>query len=227
MEQIKTTAPPVYVIWAEGWTDGPLSGQNGYLAENGARLFFTGKEAAELKIHDLRNGCLNKHPAAGYHCINFNGSSLPDQDLTVEAIRTYDLQPDFDPEDYVATGQAYGNTGGGCMVGTMAFRLPSLDRSVWVNCNDERVVITSADYVWNEDHSGSWKRYEDVLLFQADFQASQPEDLGAWLPMVREALRYTAEQELSRLGKTLKIPASWQSLMDTPQPAGPEMTSLC
>ena len=98
MEQIKPTAPPVYVIWAEGWTDGPLSGQNGYLAENGARLFFTGKEAAELKIHDLRNGCLNKHPAAGYHCINFNGSSLPDQDLTVEAIRTYDLQPDFDPQ---------------------------------------------------------------------------------------------------------------------------------
>ena len=180
-----------------------------------------------MKIHDLRNGCLNKHPAAGYHCINFNGSSLPDQDLTVEAIRTYDLQPDFDPEDYVATGQAYGNTGGGCMVGTMAFRLPSLDRSVWVNCSDEGVVITSADCVWNEDHSGSWKRYEDVLLFQADFQASQPEDLGAWLPMVREALRYTTEQELSRLGKTLKIPASWQSLMDTPQPAGPEMTSLC
>lgn len=107
MEQIKTTAPPVYVIWAEGWTGGPLSGQNGYLAENGARLFFTGKEAAELKIRDLRNGCLNKHPAAGYHCINFNSSSLPDQDLTVEAIRAYDLQPDFDPEDYVATGQAY------------------------------------------------------------------------------------------------------------------------
>lgn len=112
MEQIKTTAPPVYVIWAEGWTGGPLSGQNGYLAEN-------------------------------------------------------------------------------------------------------------------EDHSGSWKRYEDVLLFQADFQASQPEDLGAWLPVVREALRYTTEQELSRLGKTLKTPASWQSLIDTPQPAGPEMTSLC
>ena len=113
------------------------------------------------------------------------------------------------------------------MVGTMAFRLPSLDRSVWVNCNDERVVITSADYVWNEDHSGSWERYEDVLLFQADFQAAQPEDLGSWLPMVREALRYTMEQELSCLGKTLKIPASWQSLMDTLQPAGPEMTSLC
>ena len=51
------------------------------------------------------------------------------------------------------------------MVGTLAVRLPDLDKTIWINCNDEGVTITSADYVWNEDDSGSWERYEDCLLY--------------------------------------------------------------
>ena len=38
------------------------------------------------------------------------------------------------------------------------------DKTIWINCNDEGVTITSADYVWNEDDSGSWERYEDVVM---------------------------------------------------------------
>ena len=72
-------------------------------------------------------------------CVDYFNSSLPNQDLTVEAIRTYYPQPDFDPEEYVLKGQAFGNTGGGCMVGTAAFHLPSLDKTVWVNCSCEGV----------------------------------------------------------------------------------------
>ena len=37
---VDITPPSLYVIWAAGTPNGPLSGQSGCLAENGRRLFF-------------------------------------------------------------------------------------------------------------------------------------------------------------------------------------------
>lgn len=223
---IKITPPPIYAIWAEARPDCPLVGQAGYLSEGGKRLFFADRAEAELKIHDLRNLRLNNKPAAEYRCASFPDNSFSDQDLTVEDIRTHDLKPAFDPEEYVAKWQTYGDTGGGDMVGTASFYLPSLDKTVWINCNDEGITATSADYVWNEDHSESWARYEDVLLLRADFRDTQPEQLGPWLPMVREALRYTMEQQTSHYGQTPELPPAWQALADIRQSHAPEMTGI-
>ncbi|MCX4373317.1 MAG: hypothetical protein OSJ58_16155 [Dysosmobacter sp.] len=220
---IKITPPPVYAIWAEARADGPLAGQAGYLAENGERLFFVQRAEAELKIADLRNSCLNRQPAARYRCVDYFNSSLPNQDLTVEAIRTYYPQPDFDPEEYVLKGQAFGNTGGGCMVGTAAFHLPSLDKTVWVNCSCEGVSISSADYIWNTDNSGSWERYEDVSLLDISFQDSQPEELGVWRSMVQNTLRYMTERYAAFSGSPPELPDSWKSEAGI-QPSDPTMT---
>ena len=63
------------------------------------------------------------------------------------------------------------------MVGTLAVRLPDLDKTIWINCNDEGVTITSADYVWNEDDSGSWERYEDVVMFEVNFRDDDPQSM--------------------------------------------------
>lgn len=176
--QIDATPPSLYAIWAAGTSDGPLAGQSGYLAEDGRRLYFHERETAEQKIRDLQNRCVSGSPAAAYRCLAYPGEGLPDRSITAEDIGSYDLRPGFDPGEYQLQSREYGNTGGGCMVGTMSYLLPSLGRTVWVNCNDEGVTITSADYVWNDDHSGSWDRYEDVLLFTAEFIDTPPEDLG-------------------------------------------------
>lgn len=95
------------------------------------------------------------------------------------------------------------------MVGTLAVRLPELDKTIWINCNDEGVTITSADYVWNEDDSGSWERYEDVVLREISFWDHTPEDLGPLLPAVREAVAYTMDKELEHTSGLLRIPAKW------------------
>ena len=62
----------------------------------------------------------------------------------------------FDPNNYEIKRRIYGNTGGHCMVGTMEFYLPDIDRKVWVHCNDESVAVTTADTTWNEDGSNSY-----------------------------------------------------------------------
>lgn len=116
-------------------------------------------------------------------------------------------QPDG-PSRYEVRQKTYGNTGGGCMVGTLEAYLPELDKTVWVNCNDEGVAVTSADCIWNEDGSGSWERYEDVLLFQVDLRTDAPEDAGPLLPLIREALAYTIDQETARMGRDFQLPPS-------------------
>ena len=81
------------------------------------------------------------------------------------------------------------------MVGTLAVRLPDLDKTIWINCNDEGVTITSADYVWNEDDSGSWERYEDVVMFEVNFRDDDPQSMWPLLPAIHEALAYTIQRE--------------------------------
>lgn len=202
---------PVYSIWADARRDGPLAGQAGFLCVNKKRLYFSTEAETAQKIHDLERLCANKKSAVSYKCIVYPGEYASSRNMYLETIEQFDLKPDFDPQRHEIKSCVYGNTGGGCMVGTIQFYLPELERSVWVNCNDEGVTIASADFVWNEDGSGSWERTEDVELFSAEYQEDRPEDAGPWLPMIREALSYTIEQETARYreGRVFWLPVDW------------------
>ncbi len=218
--------PTVYAIWATGSPDGPLAGQSGYLAEDDSLLLFGDTEAVERKIRDLQNRCMNGHPAAVFESITCDRNDRPTSFMLAEDIAQYDLQLDTDHLEYELQTQAYGNTGGGCMVGTQSFYLPELGKTVWVNCDGEGVTVTSADYVWNDDHSNSWDRYEDVLLFSTQFADTPPEELGAWLPMVRETLAYTMEQQAAHGRRAFDLPGRWLPEEQEPPP-GPTMDTPC
>ena len=218
---VDITPPSLYVIWAAGTPDGPLSGQSGCLAENGRRLFFREKEAAEKKIRDLRNRCMNGSPAAAYECRTYPGEYPLDRSMTAEEIGVHDLRPGFDPFEYQLQDQDYGDTGGRCMVGSTSYLLPSLNRTVWLDCNDEGVSVFSADQY------GSWERYEDVLQLTVQFTDAGPGDLGPWLPMVLDTLAYTAAQQTA-LGMTFQIPESWRNALEEQgQPPGPVLDAPC
>lgn len=214
-EQILGTPSPVYGIWVKARRDGPLveplqTGNLGFLCENRKLLLFSSQDEAKVKIKDIQNLCLNTSPAAEYLCVLYPLEYATNQRIHLERIRELDMVPTFTPDKFEVKSQAYGNTGGGCMVGTVQFHLPELDKSVWVNCNDECVTITSADYIWNEDHSESWERYDDVLLYQAGFDDALPDDVEPWLPMIKKALEYTIDQETSySQGRVFSLPTVW------------------
>lgn len=132
----------------------------------GCRLFFTSDTEMDQKIRDLRGLCLNRTPALTYYGVAYPGDHDISASISAEQIKACDLRPDFDPARYEITQRIYGNTGGGCMVGTLAVRYLELDKTLWVHCNDEGVSVSSADFVWNEDRSGSWKRCEDVSILE-------------------------------------------------------------
>lgn len=210
-EQITGEPAPVYTIWAAARQDGPLSGQAGFLCEGGTRLFFPTQAEAEQRIHDLKSLCMNKAPAVSYRCTEYPREYASKKDVHLEAIRPLDLKPDFDPQKCEVRSRVYGNTGGHCMVGTVQFYLPDLSKPVWVSCNDEGVTITSADYMWNEDKSESWERYEEVRLYCEDFHQAKPEDAGPWLPLIKEALAYTIQQDTAACWEehTIEVPVAW------------------
>ena len=107
------------------------------------------------------------------------------------------------------------------MVGSTAYLLPSLNRTVWLDCNDEGGSVFSADQY------GSWERYEDVLLLTVQFTDTGPGELGPWLPMVLDTLAYTATQQTA-LGMTFQIPESWRNALEEQgQPPGPAMDAPC
>lgn len=192
--QILDAPDPVYAIWAKGRPGGPLAGQSGFLCENRKRLFFSSATEAEVRIKDIRNLCLNKHPAAELKCLEYPPDYASELRMHLEILKDLDMAYEFDPDIFEIRRRIYGNTGGGCMVGTVEFYLPELDKSVWVNCNDESVTVTSADSVWNEDHSDSWERFEDVCLYSAAFEDNLPEYSEPWLSMIKTTLEYTIEQ---------------------------------
>jgi len=206
---VDRTTPPIYAIWADARPDGPMSGLSGFLAKESKRLFFSRLADAEQVVRDLEALRLNRTPAMDYHCVEYAGEQDAGADPQVEEIKLHDLRPDLDPTHYEVIQRIYGDTGGGCMVGTLAIRLTDLDKTVWINCNDEGVTVTSADYVWNEDHSGSWARAEDVLMLQANYRKDPSETMGALLPAVQEAVAYTVSQELSHSIYPLDISAQW------------------
>ena len=105
------------------------------------------------------------------------------------------------------------------MVGTLEVYLSDLNKNVWVNCNDEGVTITSADYVWNQDHSASWNRYEDVVLLVVEFDEVSPEQVPAWADIIQNSLRYTigCHAERSRLPFTLdaaRLPEEYREQLE-------------
>lgn len=157
MTEGKENRPPkIYAIWVEARPESPMAGLSGFLSENGQRLFFTECGSAKQKLWDMEALRLNRHPAVKYQCVEYPGGHDIERSVQAELIKALDTTPDPGVMRYAVIDRIYGNTGGGCMVGTLAVRLPELDKTIWINCNDEGVTITSADYVWNEDDSGSW-----------------------------------------------------------------------
>lgn len=209
MKQSKTDPPAIYAIWAEARLDGPLQGRSGFLSEDGYRLFFTSDTEMDQKIQDLRGLCLNRTPAVTYHGVAYPGDHDISAGISVEQIKACDLRPDFDSTRYEITQRIYGNTGGGCMVGTLAVRYPELEKTLWIHCNDEGVSVSSADYVWNEDHSGSWAQYEDVSIMEIDFWEQSPEDAGALFPAIQDTVTYTIQQAVQNSNRPFRIPAKW------------------
>ena len=201
--------PKIYAIWAEARPENPMAGLSGFLSENSRRLFFPERKDAELKIRDMKALCLNRHPAVEYRCVEYPGGYDVERSIQAELLKTISLQADPEIMRYEVTDRIYGNTGGGCMVGTLAVRLPDLDKTIWINCNDEGVNITSADYVWNEDDSGSWERYEDVVMFEINFQDDDPRSMWPLLPAIHEALAYTIQRETEYSSRLFSIPAKW------------------
>lgn len=209
MEIKKETLPPVYAIWAQSRPDGPLQGRSGFLSEDGQRLLFPSQQAAKQKIQDLENLRLCRVPTAAYRCVAYPGGDDAGPGIALEQIKAHDLRPDFGPIDYEIMQRIYGDTGGGCMVGTLAVRLTGLDKTVWINCGDEGVTVTASDYVWNEDHSGAWARYEDVVMLEFDFSAHSLQETGPLLPAIQEAVAYTLQQEVVHPGVPLQVPSEW------------------
>lgn len=201
--------PPFYAIWVEGCEGGPLAKKHGFLIENGQCSFYLDQGDARRKIWDLERLCLNRSPSATYRSVEYPSGHDMNQRISIDEIKLYDLQPDFDPKCYEIRSRAFGDTGGGCMVGTLEVYLPDLAKSVWINCNDEGVTITSADYVWNQDHSGSWNRYEDVVLQVISFDETSPEQVPAWAEIIQEGLCYTIGCHAERFHLPFTLDAAW------------------
>jgi hypothetical protein len=209
-EQIPSIQAPEYAIWAKARPDSTLAGQSGFLCENRKLLLFDSRQECEVRIKDIRRQCLNNTPAADYKCVEYPEEYASERRMHIETLQELDMVPDFDPNRFEIRSREYGNTGGQCMVVTIEVYLPDLDKSVWVNCNDESVVITSTDYIWNRDGSESQDRYDDVWLYTEFFHQVIPDDAQPWLPMIQKALEYTIEQETAYFqGHAFSLPVAW------------------
>ena len=109
---------------------------------------------------------------------------------------------------YEIKNRIYGDTGGGCTVGTIEFYLPETGRTVWGDCTDESVTVCSADITWISDDSDSFENPSDYTLTGVYLHDEQPEDAGEWLPIIKETLKYTMEQELELFGN-FTLPVDW------------------
>ncbi|RJE46624.1 MULTISPECIES: DUF4406 domain-containing protein [unclassified Dehalobacter] len=210
-EQILGSPNPTYAIWVKGRPDSPLAGKAGFLSENRQLLTFTSQQKAMFRIGEIRGLCLNSQPVTEYRCMEYPQKYASDSRISLESLREPDTIPAFDPNKFEVRSREYGNTGGHCMVASVEFYLPDLNRTLWVNCNDECVTVTSADFIWqDEDKNGGWHDYEAVRLYDAFYQQTLPEDVEPWLPMIQKALEYTIEQETEYLrGQAFSLPVAW------------------
>ena len=210
-EQILGAQNPAYAIWVKGRPDSPLAGKAGFLSENRQLLTFQSEQKAMFRIGEIKGLCLNTHPAAEYGCVEYPQKYASDSRISLQTLRELDTVPAFDPNNFEVRSREYGDTGGHCTVASVEFYLPDLDRTLWVNCDYECVSVTSTDFIWqDEDKQGGWHDFGDVCLFEASYQQALPEDVEPWLPMIREALEYTIEQETAYLrGKAFTLPVAW------------------
>ncbi|MDR2022800.1 MAG: hypothetical protein LBQ71_06005 [Hungatella sp.] len=116
--------------------------------------------------------------------------------------------PAFNPTEYEIKSRTYGNTGGGCMVGTLKVYIPEIDKTVWVNCSDEIASIDAGDVIWDEENDGSWENAYDLNIYSVTLEDEIPEDVRQWLPMIKEALAYTVEQEIAECD-FISLPVAW------------------
>ena len=155
----------------------------------------------------MENLCLNGSPGVGFQCVAYPGRFDTAIGIALEDLKPVLLRPQF--TRYTIQNRICGNTGGGCMVATLETYLPELDKTIWVNCNLEGMDLTSADYVWNEDHSESWQRYEDVALIHIDFASDSPQTFPILAPLIQEAVTYFLQEELRRKPVPIPFPAKW------------------
>ena len=109
-----------------------------------------------------------------------------------------------DLKDYEIRSQVYGNTGGGCMVATLEVYLPAKNQTVWANCDGESMLITTADFHWNRDNKNGWERPRSIEIFSMTLADGLTMRAVPWVPIMRDTLKYTLEQEVGRI-RTLTI----------------------
>lgn len=107
----KADMPAAYAVWMTGIPDGPLSGQSGYLTENGKPMLFHDLTAAEQKLHNLQNRLENGGPIVKYSYVSFTGPDQPDRMIDLETIdhfcqRSSSPSSGCEPQD-----QMHGDTG--------------------------------------------------------------------------------------------------------------------
>jgi len=142
----------------------------------------------------------------------------------IRKMSAYNNFPAFSPYDFEIRTQVYGNSGGNCMVGTVKFYLPDAKTSVWVNCSREAVSVYVANIIWNEDGSDYSEDTEDYLLFQTGLTNDIPYTVKPWLSMIKEALAYTIEREMSHSDictDAFSLPVDWlpDSVKERVEPA--------
>lgn len=94
------------------------------------------------------------------------------------------------------------------MVGTLKVYLPEIDKMVWVNCNSEGVGVDAGDTVWDSENDDSCGNAYDLNIYYVELNNEIPADITQWLPIIKEALAYTVEQEIAYLG-SFSLPVEW------------------
>lgn len=103
------TLPAFYAIYVEGIHNGPLSGQQGYLTQDGKCLFFSEKDTAELKVKDIESRCVSKSPTAMLRVVPFPRRGTHINVLDLESIIAHDLKLEAASLGHQARGQVYGS----------------------------------------------------------------------------------------------------------------------
>jgi hypothetical protein len=116
--------------------------------------------------------------------------------------------PAFTPTKYEVKSKVYDDSGGSCMVGTLKVYLPEIVKIVWVNCSSDGVYVDAGDTVWDSENDGSIENAYDLNIYAVDFDDEIPASIDQWLPIIKETVAYTAEQEIAYLG-SISLPVKW------------------
>lgn len=196
-EQIHGLKDPLYGIMAKWHIDSPCKGQSGFLYRDGKPLTYLTRELAETGINDIRSLRLNRSPVTEFRSVMFQCNHAADNRIDLELLRELDMYPSFDPDHFTVIDCTYNNNGGGFMVSTIETHLHDIDKTVWINVNDDFVSITPMDYLWNEDGSYSFEKYDDIVLYESYLDSELPDNTAPWFPMIQTALEYHIGQEIS------------------------------